>query len=388
MTLPTDEEPMEIELLDVAPARNPNRGDDGDGVDVVHRHRARVIRQGSRADIALRVGLPILVAVVLMAVVFLLPVIEGRLLTRVVAFTVILWGLDVQLGLGGQLSLGHGAFVGAGAYTAAVMMGTHNWPFIPALLAAAVIGFLVGILVGLPSLRIQGQYLAMITLGFAVAFPYFIRRFSWFTGGLNGPAVRYEFVPPAWMGLKTPDYHLWTHLIVCVIALGMYAVVRRIVKGPFGRQIRAVADNPSSATAFGLRIGWIRVLTVALSGAVAAVGGALLVFETPAVSADTYNALFSLSLYAAAVFGGIGTLVGSFLGAMLIIASPWLVSKLGLKIDPELIGGVVLVVFTLVARDGVVGLLRPWFRGWVDVEDTDLADAHRAATARSSSPTP
>jgi branched-chain amino acid transport system permease protein len=271
--------------------------------------------------------------------------------------------------------------VGAGAYTAAVTMGTHHWPFPFALVAAAVIGFAVGIVVGLPSLRIRGQYLAMITLGFAVAFPYVIRRFSWFTGGLNGPSVRYEFLPPAWLHLTAPDFHRWTHLIVCLIALLTYVGVRRIVKGPFGRQIRAVADNPASATAFGLRVGWVRVWTVALSGSVAAVGGALLVFETPAVSADTYNALFSLSLYAAAVFGGIGTLIGGFLGALLIIGAPWLVSKFGLKIDPELIGGVVLVIFTLAARDGVVGLLRPWFRGWVEVDDPELTALHRSLSA-------
>ncbi len=186
--------------------------------------------------------------------------------------------------------------------------------------------------------------------------------------------------------LPTRLFH-WL-LFVCVVALGCYAAVRRIVKGPFGRQIRAVADNPSSATAFGLRVGWVRVWTVALSGSVAAVGGALLVFETPAVSADTYNALFSLSLYAAAVFGGIGTLLGSFLGALLIIAAPWLVQKFGLKIDPSLIGGVVLVIFTLVARDGVVGLLRPWFRGWIEVQDDDVAGPSPTPAAVTDTPAP
>ena len=362
----TEDSSGEIELIDVAPARNVPL----ERVETVKRHRSWAVTRGSTGHRLITIGIPVLATLVVAGAVFGLPVIEGRLLTRIVALTVILWGLDVQLGLGGQLSLGHGAFAGAGAYTAAVTMGVHGWPFPLALVAAAVVGLAAGAVVGLPSLRIQGQYLAMITLGTAVAFPYIIRRFAWFTGGPDGPRIEYEFIPPSWMNLPVSHYSRWTHLIVCVVALIAYFVVRWVVKGPLGRHIRAVADNPAAATAFGIRVGMVRVYTVSLSSSVAAVGGALLLFETPAVSADSFAVFFSLSLYAAAVFGGIGTLVGSFLGALLLIGAPWAVSKMGLKIEPELIGGVVLVVFTLVARDGVVGLVRPWFREWVDVVDT------------------
>jgi branched-chain amino acid transport system permease protein len=361
----------EIELLDVSPARltAPEQGD------AVRRYKTRSMVRGGVVHRFVSYGLPVLITVLVAGSVFVLPVIEGRLVTRMVAITVILWGLDVQLGLGGQLSLGHGAFAGAGAYAAAIAMNTHHWPFPLALVAAAGVGLLAGAVVGLPSLRIQGQYLAMITLGAAVAFPYVIRRFSWFTGGTDGPRIEYAFIPPSWLGLQARHYSRWPHLIICVIALGMFFVVRSIVRGPLGRQIRAVADGPTSAAAFGIRIGWVRVYTVSLSASVAAVGGGLAFFETPAVSADSYGVFFSLSLYAAAVFGGIGTLVGSFLGALLLIAAPWAVSKFGLRMEPELIAGVVLVVFTLVARDGVVGLLRPWFRERLDVVEPEAAAA-------------
>jgi len=102
------------------------------------RRQARHIPTAGRASLGGPALLAATLATVLVAgAVFGLPVIEGRLLTRIVALTVILWGLDVQLGLGGQLSLGHGAFAGAGAYTAAVTMGVHGWPFPLALLAAS-----------------------------------------------------------------------------------------------------------------------------------------------------------------------------------------------------------------------------------------------------------
>lgn len=345
-------------------------------------HRGWTVTRGTPSHRLVAMGLPVLVALVAIGVVFGMPVIEGRLVTRIVAMTVILWGLDVQLGLGGQLSLGHGAFAGIGAYTAAVTMGVHGWPFPLALLAAALLGLATGAVVALPSLRIQGQYLAMITLGAAVAFPYVIRRYAWFTGGPDGPRISYEFLPPRWMGLDISHYSRWTHLIVCIVALLCYFAVRWIVTGPVSRHIRSVADNPAAASAFGVRVGLVRVYTVSLSAAVAALGGALLLFETPAVTADSFAVFFSLSLYAAAVFGGIGTLIGSFFGALLLIAAPWAVSKLGLKMEPELLAGVVLVVFTLVARGGVVGLLRPWFRTWVQVVDTPPASGFSGPVPR------
>ena len=374
---PTRPQSMEIELIDVTPARS-GRGVSGAGdgsepepIDLLLRRSPRTVVRGSFGHRLLTRGVPLLVALLVAGSVFALPIIEGRLLTRIVALTVVLWGLDVQLGLGGQLSLGHGAFVGAGAYTAAVTMGVHHWPFPLALVTAAAVGLIAGALVGLPSLRIQGQYLAMITLGFAVAFPFLIRRFAWFTGGSDGPRFDYQFIPPGWMGLETRHYYRWAHLLICVVALGCFAAVHWIVRGALGRQIRAVADSPASAAAFGIRVGVVRVYTVSLSASVAAIGGALLMFETPAVTAASFSAFFSLSLYAAAVFGGIGTLVGSFLGALLLIGSPWAVSKFGLRIAPEMIAGVVLVLFTLVARQGVVGLLRPWVQSWLVVVEPE-----------------
>lgn len=380
--IPAEDQSTEIELLDVAPARrNGSPSDTGlDEGETIRRHGTLTMDKNSPLHHLTRYGLPILMTIVVALAVFGIPIIEGRLLTRVVALTVILWGLDVQLGLGGQLSLGHGAFVGAGAYTAAITMGAHGWPFPLAIVAAAVVGLLTGALVGLPSLRIQGQYLAMITLGSAVAFPYVVRRMAWLTGGNDGPRITYEFLPPRWLGLETSHFYRWTHQIVCLIALVMFFCVRWVVKGRLGRQIRAVADNPASAISFGVRVGWVRIYTVALSASVAAVGGALLVFATPAITADSYDPFFSLSLYAAAVFGGIGTLVGSFLGALLLIGAPWTVSRFGWKIEPELIAGVVLVIFTLAARDGVVGLLRPWFRSWFEILEPE-EKAKRADTA-------
>jgi len=370
-----DQQPI-VELIGTDEAPTPNTSGQQDLRHIVKRRPSRQIVSGSWAHRSARFGLPTAVAILAILAVYALPIIEGRLLTRVIALAVVLWGLDLQLGLGGQLSLGHGAFVGVGAYTTAITMGQQGWPFPAALAAAALAGLVAGALVGLPSLRIQGQYLAMVTLGFAVAFPHIIQRFGWLTGGIDGPRIDYQFIPPSWLQLQARHYYRWSHAIICLLALLVFFFVRGVISGPLGRQIRAAADNPASATAFGLRVGAIRVHTVALSGSVAAVGGALLVFETPIVTAASFDLLFSLTLYAVAIFGGIGTMGGGILGALLLIGSPWLVSHFGLRMEPALIAGVLLVGFTLMAPQGLVGVLMPRLSERYQVIDKDFTPTH------------
>ena len=122
---------------------------------------------------------------------FALPVAESRLWTEVVATTVVLWGLGLLIGPAGQLSLGHGAFVGLGRLLPRPSSppATAGRPYVGVVLAA-LIGFVVGCVLGLPALRIKGQYLAMVTLSFAVVFPMIVQRFSWFTGGIVRPPGR------------------------------------------------------------------------------------------------------------------------------------------------------------------------------------------------------
>ena len=111
---------------------------------------------------------------------------EARLLTEVVATALALWGLGLLVGHAGRISLSHATFMGVGAYGMAILAGRFGVPPLVGALLAAVIGFCAGIALGLPALRIKGQYLAIVTLSLAVVFPSVLNRFAWFTGGEFG----------------------------------------------------------------------------------------------------------------------------------------------------------------------------------------------------------
>ncbi|MDH4144812.1 MAG: ABC transporter permease, partial [Acidimicrobiia bacterium] len=146
-----------------------------------------LVRGTSRWRIVRLVGVvAVLAGAVLPAVV--LPFVEARLWTDVLIYAIALAGLYLLMGPGGQLSLGHGAFVGVGAYATAVSITRWGWPHLAGLALGFVICLVIGLAVGLPALRIKGQYLALVTLAFAVAFPGVIERFAWLTGGGQGPA--------------------------------------------------------------------------------------------------------------------------------------------------------------------------------------------------------
>src|SRR3954451_18113886 len=123
-------------------------------------------------------GLAVSVAVVAVLIVFfgwIFPTNYGATDTRLIAqafyIGIAAMGLNILTGYNGQVSIGHGAFFGVGAYTTAILVHSHGWQFLPTLLVAAPLCFVVGVLVGFPALRLKGLYLALVTLGLAVVFP-------------------------------------------------------------------------------------------------------------------------------------------------------------------------------------------------------------------------
>src|SRR5258706_547302 len=109
-------------------------------------------------------------------------------------------GLNLLTGYNGQVSIGHGAFFGLGAYSTALLMQQHGWQFLPTLLVAAPLCFLVGVVIGFPALRVKGLYLALVTLGLAVLFPDLTKHYVHVTGGTNLVSLdTQKLSPPAWV---------------------------------------------------------------------------------------------------------------------------------------------------------------------------------------------
>ena len=357
-----DELVIELEMLE--PGESPPSG----GLDRGFEWSARRFGHRVSARIAI-VG-----ALAVLAAPFFLPVVEGRLMTRLVALAVVLIGLQFVVGIAGQLSLCHGVFVGTGSYAMAVAIGRWGWPHIAGLAFACVVGYASGCLVGALAVRIKATYLGPVTLGVAVAFPAIVKRFSWLTGGASGlPLVR-NLQAPSWLHINPARPELWNHIIVVIVAALAFVVSRNVSRSPVGLAARAVAQNPLSAAASGIEVWRMRVASFGWGAMFGALGGALLVLDVPIVGADSYDLFRSLGYYAAIVVGGVGSMVGAVVGAVLLVAVPWSLDNAKLAVSPNFVFGALLVGATLLAPDGVAAALRKLQRRFVEAPPSDEPD--------------
>jgi branched-subunit amino acid ABC-type transport system permease component len=316
---------------------------------------------------------------------FFFPVLESRLWTEVVATSIILWGLGLLIGPAGQLSLGHGAFVGLGGYGVAIVLTRYGWPPYVGIPLMAVVGFVVGAILGLPALRIKGQYLAMVTLSFAVAFPMIVARFSWFTGGSSGPRAGNSIEPPSWFPHPADHPTAWLHLLVCAVAGLLLILTLNLLHSPIGRAIRASSQGDVAATVMGVNVVRVRTLAFGLASAFAAVGGGLLAVHSRVVTSEQFDLFRSLALYTAVVLGGAESLLGATVGALVLVGVPWLNLKFGWKVSPNLFYGLLILGVTALCPQGVVPTLRSWGRRVVRVEDAPPPPLGPPATERPAS---
>ena len=301
---------------------------------------------------------------------FVLPPLEARLITRFVALVVAMAGLQFVVGWCRQLSLCHGVFVGLGSYTTTILVGSHGRSHLEGVLLSPVVGFLGGTVIGLVALRIRALYLGPVTLAAAVAFPTVVKRFSWFTGGSSGLPILREVRAPQFLqhlGFAPERPYRWAHLIVCVVATLALVVAHNLRHSPTGLVIRAAATNPISAAASGVNVARTRVVAYACGAALGAVGGSLLVLDTPIVSADSYDLFRSLGYYAAVVVGGVGSMAGGAMAAGLLVGVPWIFSVYDVRLGPNLVLGLLLITVTSLAPGGVAAALAAKFAQVVTV---------------------
>ena len=159
------------------------------------------------------------------------------------------------------------------------------------------------------------------------------------------------------LGLSPERPYRWVHVIVCIIATLALVVAHNLRHSTTGLVIRAAATNPISAAASGINVRRTRVLAYAVGSAFGAVGGSLLVLETPIVSADSYDLFRSLGYYAAVVVGGVGSLAGAAIAAALLVGVPWIIAVYDVRLGPNLVFGLLLITVTSLAPGGVVAAL-------------------------------
>lgn len=311
------------------------------------------IMRNSAQHRALQVGGGVLAVVVLFAIPNQLPAFRVYQLTTVILYAIAVLGLNLLTGYSGQISLGHSAFFALGAYTTALLMLDHGWAYLLTVPVAFAVCFVAGFLLGIPALRLEGLYLALVTLALAVVTPPFVKRFDSITGGSQGRSVP-KPKAPEWSGLADDQ---WQYFVVLGVAALMFLIARNLVKGRVGRAMRAIRDNELAAETMGINLAIFKTLTFAYSAAFAGVGGALFAITVGFVSPESFTVVLAIALLSAMVVGGLASIAGAIFGALYIVFVP----EYAADVNDALAGviyGVSLIVVMFVMPSGAVGLVR------------------------------
>jgi branched-chain amino acid transport system permease protein len=240
-------------------------------------------------------------------------------------------GLNLLTGYTGQVSLGHAFFMGAGAYAAVALGGHMGLPLPLWLLGAGAVGGCLGVAAGPFALRLRGNYLAVVSLGLVFVGLHVFANWRSLTGGPGGTAVvaavrlgPLDFARPRLAGAALSRNQGFLCLIWGVVAVSV-ALERNIVRSRPGRALQAIRDRELVAESCGVGVARYKVGAFALSGALAAVAGALLGAYQQFVQPGAWDLALSVQFVAMVVIGGIGTVWGPVLGAAFVAAVPRLV---------------------------------------------------------------
>lgn len=247
----------------------------------------------------------------------------------IILFTVVgALGITVLTGFTGLISLGHVGFLMLGGYAYAIGVTRLGLPPEIALIASAVVPALFGLIVGLPSLRLHGLYLAITTLAFSHIVSAVILAGGKFTGAGRGILV----MRPTMFGvdLSNDREFFWFCLVVCILAMLATLNFRRSY---FGRALVAIRDNDIAAKTMGINLVRYKLLAFLLSAALTGVAGALMGLYLSIVSVESYPFLLSIEALAIIIVGGLGSVLGAVFGTIFIVALPevfgQLVSSMG-----------------------------------------------------------
>jgi branched-chain amino acid transport system permease protein len=277
--------------------------------------------------------------------------------TRVMIYAIAIAGLNIATGYTGLVSVGHSAFFGLGAYTTGVLVVKYQWQAEYTIPVAFVVCFLVGLIVGLPALRIRGLYLAMVTLAFGVAFPEVIARLEFLTGGAEGLTIRRQMLqPPSWSGFTLSQKGRWLFWLAVVVLIIVMVIVHNVVRSRYGLALQAARDNEIAAAASGVNLAAVKTGAFGLSGALTGVGGSLFaIYLGSLVAGDSFTLLNAIALLTGLVIGGEATRFGPILGAFAVVYIPYYTSDIGQGQLAAVLFGAALIVIVFIAPEGMTG---------------------------------
>jgi branched-chain amino acid transport system permease protein len=274
--------------------------------------------------------------------------------------------LMLLTGYAGQISLGHAGLMAAGAFTVGILFRETNAPFWITLPAAALVGGVLGVIFGLPSLRLRGLYLAVSTLALHFVVVYLGGEYETRRGFSTGIMID----PPQLGGISISDGRAWYFILLAAAALTLLLCLN-LLRARTGRAWRAIRAHETVAEALGIGIAGYKLLAFVISSAITAVAGALFAYYRGFVSVEAFSLFLTIQYVAMIIIGGMGSLVGALLGAAFVTVFPYVIETglLALPGAQRYAGvlfavnyaafGLVMILFLMLEPLGLIGI---WHR--------------------------
>ena len=280
-----------------------------------------------------------------------------RIGALVFIFALAVVGLNLLMGFAGQVSLGHAGFLGIGAYSVVIGPVHFGLPSWLCLFAGAIVSGMVAFLVGRPILRLKGHYLAVATLGFGLLVAVVLTNEAAFTGGPDGMSVP-KLILFNW-SVRGSDTWYW---IAGTTFVGGFVLALNLMESPTGRALHAVHDSEIAALVLGIDVARKKLTIFIISAMYASVAGSYLALFNGHVTPEVAGFLRSIELVAMVVLGGMGSTVGSLVGATVLIVLPQALTIFH-EYEQALLG-LILMVFMIFLRRGIVPSIATAIAGW------------------------
>lgn len=256
-------------------------------------------------------------------------------------------GLNILMGKAGQVSLGHAGFFGIGAYAVAIGPAHLGLPSLASLVIGVVISALLAYLVGRPILRLKGHYLAIATLGFGVLIALVLTTESRWTGGPDGMSVARLSI----LGWRASGSSTWYWITGGLLVAGTW-IALNLDETPTGRAFRALHDSEIAARVTGVNVNRFKLQAFVIAAVYASLAGSALAMMNGFVNPDQAGFLHSVELVTMVVLGGLGSVVGSIVGAAVLIMLPQLLTVF--QEYENFLLGFIIIVSMIFMREGIV----------------------------------
>jgi branched-chain amino acid transport system permease protein len=292
--------------------------------------------------------IPLIAAALLCLPLFINSFYATRMMTTLGIYLIVAMGLNLLLGYTGLVSLGHAGLYGIAAYATGLLMKTVGMGFWPALVITLFIGMLVGLFIGIITLKLNHAYLAITTLGLSLMIQTVLLNWRSLTGGFEGLL---RIPKPEIFGYVLKDQSVLLGMVILLDIL-VFLILRNLLRSKFGRSLKAVRDDPIAASMMGINVVNIRLMAFTISSVLAALAGSFYAGIYGGLFPDYFSMDLSILFLCMVVLGGMGTLAGPIVGAILISGGLELLKPLG--VGQMLVYGILVVTVCMFKPGGVV----------------------------------